>query len=405
MSETVIMPDSQPFIFWEDTTPYRRIYHVAQNHPQASDGNPGSAELPFKTICRAAEVLQPGEKVIIHSGIYRECVKPVCGGNGSGQMICYAAAPGEVVQVRASEQIQSLFTPSKHFHLGRPSQASIWMVDLSPEWFVGYNPFLCNNMSLEFTTFTANWLKEEIRVQQLRRGRVYCDGRRMAQVLTYRELADTAGAFWVEEPGLRLHVRLWDDGDPNPHSWEVTAREQAFVPAERHLGYIRLSGMTFEYGADGVPVPQRALVSAWRGHHWIIEDCVVRGANAVGIDIGNETWHADRPDGTYPIGGHIIRRNHVSDCGICGIAGVGAVDGTLVENNLVEQIGAPYVERIWETAGLKFHTCDHVLIRRNIFRDITSAPGVWLDYLNRFSRVTQNIFYDVEFSMALCSSR
>ena len=96
----------------------------------------------------------------------------------------------------------------------------------------------------------------------------------------------------------------------------------------------------------------------------------------------------------YPIGGHIIRRNHVSDCGICGIAGVGAVDGTLVENNLVEQIGAPYVERIWETAGLKFHTCDHVLIRRNIFRHITSAPGVWLDYLNRFSWFTQNIFYN-----------
>ncbi len=75
LPEKVILPDGTFFPFWEDQTVYRKIYHVAGRHPQASDANPGTSEKPFKTINRAAEVLEPGEKVIVHEGIYRECVE------------------------------------------------------------------------------------------------------------------------------------------------------------------------------------------------------------------------------------------------------------------------------------------------------------------------------------------
>ena len=40
---------------------------------------------------------------------------------------------------------------------------------------------------------------------------------------------------------------------------------------------------------------QRAMVSTSRGHHWIIEDCTVRWANGVGIDIGNQFWGLPQP--------------------------------------------------------------------------------------------------------------
>jgi len=81
------------------------------------------------------------------------------------------------------------------------------------------------------------------------------------------------------------------------------------------------------------------MVSARRGHHWIIENNTIKWANSCGIDVGNETWH--RPTITDPerSGGHIIRRNHVSNCGICGIAAVGNNANTLVEDNIVEWIG------------------------------------------------------------------
>lgn len=70
-----ILPDGTSFQTWEDETVYSKAYYVNQNHSRASDTNPGTLELPFKTIAKAAEVLQPGEKVIISSGIYREMVE------------------------------------------------------------------------------------------------------------------------------------------------------------------------------------------------------------------------------------------------------------------------------------------------------------------------------------------
>ena len=61
--EKVVLPDGTLFPFWDDRTAYRKIYHVAGRNPQASDANPGTQEKPFKTINRAADVLEPGEKV------------------------------------------------------------------------------------------------------------------------------------------------------------------------------------------------------------------------------------------------------------------------------------------------------------------------------------------------------
>jgi len=398
MSELpVMMPDGTPFPSWDDVTEYKHIYHVAGEHPAASDDGPGTEKQPFATINRAAQVLQPGEKVIVHGGVYRECVRPARGGTGPDRMIAYQAAPGETVVVRGSKQWTPVFTRSEGWNWG---DAPVWCADLPGEWFVGYNPFVARNFSSEFTTFTSDWTEDEIHTFMLRRGMIFGDGRPLKQVFFPRDLANTDvdadGAFWVEDPGLRIHLRLRGDADPNGLAFQVTTREQVFAPSTPGLGYIRVSGFRFEHAADGIPVPQRAMVSASRGHHWIIEDNEVRWANACGIDVGNETWHRSQPDPNRPSGHHIIRRNVVSDCGVCGVAAVGNNVGTLVEDNLVERIGFKDIERIWECAGLKFHVCDTVLIRRNVFRHIRSAPGLWLDYLNRNSRVTGNVFADIE---------
>ena len=41
----------------------------------------------------------------------------------------------------------------------------------------------------------------------LRRGMVFADGRPLRQVYFPADLAEATGVFWVEEPGLRLHLR------------------------------------------------------------------------------------------------------------------------------------------------------------------------------------------------------
>jgi hypothetical protein len=392
------MPDGTSFPFWEDSTECRRVYHVVGTHPRASDENPGTAEAPFATIGRAAAVLEPGEKVVVHEGVYRETVRPARGGEGPDRMIAYEAAAGEKVWIKGSDVWRPAFRPSEGFRLKRwgadPAAPAppVWMADLPPEMFVGYNPFMTLNVSAEFWTFTREWAEEEVQRFLMRRGLVFADGRPLRQVFRLAELAESEGAFWVEDPGLRIHLRLWGDADPRGVEFEVTAREQVFAPAERELGYIRISGFGMEHAADGIPVPQRALLSTGRGHHWIIENNRLRWANACGLDVGAETWYAAYET---PPGSHIIRRNTISDCGACGIAGP-SPHHTLVEDNLIERIGSLNVERIWECAGLKFHTCTGALFRRNVFRHIRHACGLWLDVSNRNCRITDNVFTDIE---------
>src|SRR5437762_5852821 len=127
---------------------------------------------------------------------------------------------------------------------------------------------------------------EELRPHLLRRGMVFVDGRRLEQVELYRELAHKDGAFWCEHDGLTIHVRLPGDADPAQHEVELAIQEQVLAPRTRGLSYIRIKGITLEQGANAFPGPQRGMVSASRGNHWIIEDCVLRHANGVALDIG-----------------------------------------------------------------------------------------------------------------------
>ncbi|MBM3237267.1 hypothetical protein FJZ31_13320 [Candidatus Poribacteria bacterium] len=143
MKESVIMPNGKPFEFWDDTTEYIRVYHVAGEHPDASDEGPGTESNPFKTINRAANLLQPGEKVIVHSGVYRECVRPARGGSGPDKMIAYEAAPGEDVTIKGSEIWTPKFTHSEEWNFGSlPDGVNVWTAELPAEWFIGYNPFM-----------------------------------------------------------------------------------------------------------------------------------------------------------------------------------------------------------------------------------------------------------------------
>ena len=75
-----ILPDGRNFEFWDIETEFTKTYYVSKA-PGASDDNPGTAEAPFATISKAAEVLAPGERVVIGGGVYDEFVRPVRGGN------------------------------------------------------------------------------------------------------------------------------------------------------------------------------------------------------------------------------------------------------------------------------------------------------------------------------------
>ncbi|PYV23281.1 MAG: transcriptional initiation protein Tat [Acidobacteria bacterium] len=388
----VLLPDGREFVSWEQPLRFTKTYYVDNRNPRAADSNPGTKELPFATINKAAQVLQPGERVVILTGVYRERVVPARGGAGPDKMISYEAAPGANVIVKGSRVVKTGWEPSTGYNLGprppAPSSLKIYQRRLDDLDFQGYNPFGMVNIMQDRVYLMPK--PEELRPHLLRRGMVFVDGRRLEQVELYRELAQKDGAFWCEHDGLTIHVRLPGDADPAQHEVELAIQEQVLAPRTRGLSYIRIKGITLEQGANAFPGPQRGMVSASRGNHWIIEDCVLRHANGVALDIGAQDGDMGP---AANIGHSIVRRNHIMDAGVCGLAGMGVQD-TLVEANLIEYVGWQDVELAWETGGIKLHVTKNCLLRHNVIRHLIHAEAIWLDYQNTNTRVTGNVMGD-----------
>jgi hypothetical protein len=304
-------------------------------------------------------------------------------------MISYEAAPDAQVVVKGSRVVKPGWQPSTEYLLSprgslRPA-AKVFQRRLDDIDFRGYNPFgMVNMMQNRVYLFPK---PEELRNHLLRRGMVFVDGKKLEQVELYRELAQRDGRFWCEHNGQAIHVRLPGDADPAQHEVELVVQEQIFAPRQLGLSYIRIKGITFEHAANAFPVPQRGMVSASRGHHWIIEDCILRHANGVGLDIGAQDWEMESP---AIIGHMIVRRNHIVDAGVCGLAGL-AVQDTLIEGNLIERVGWQDVELAWETGGIKLHLTRNCLLRNNVIRHLVHTVGIWLDYQNVNTRVTGNV--------------
>ena len=83
---TAVLPDGTEFDFWEKECAYERTLYVSCDDPAASDDNDGSQRAPFKTLDRAAREAEPGTRVFIRGGIYRECLAPRRGGSDSEHM-------------------------------------------------------------------------------------------------------------------------------------------------------------------------------------------------------------------------------------------------------------------------------------------------------------------------------
>jgi hypothetical protein len=426
-----LLPDGSEFPFWEQPLTFSKSYYVDNGSPVADDAGPGSLERPFRTIGRAAEVLRPGERVVIASGIYRECVRPARGGTGPSRMISYEAAPGATVYIRGSEVLADGWTraeippgPGSPRNPGAASVA-IWRHEHSEALFPdAYNPF-----ALPSIMGSWEWLdptKVDMGPYLRRRGLVFADGKPLEPMEQLFELAmpslppapdftrppvahnglparrrggpimqEIGGSpearFWTDYSGTAIYVRL-ASGTPADHLIEVTTRQHAFIPAHSGIGFIRVKGLTFQHAGNAYPFPQFGMVSLAGGDHWVLEGNLLEWANGMGLDIG---FDGDSAGAANPGASIVVRGNHIRYCGVEGIGGMGTTDA-LIEDNLIEWCGWADAERGWEAAATKFHRAKNMLYRRNVIRHNRHANGAWWDVGNSNCRVTQNIFADIQ---------
>jgi len=177
----LLLPDGSEFKTWERPAEHRRTFFVAQNHPEAADENPGTEDRPWKTIGRAAAALEPGDRVIVKEGAYREWVRPARGGLGPRRMITYQAAPGETVVIRGSERFAGPWRASTHSD--KPKIDKAWAAELPEALFDGYNPFAEINLGREEAPQKYAKGRHQPRIYTLPRGLVFQEGRRLKQVV------------------------------------------------------------------------------------------------------------------------------------------------------------------------------------------------------------------------------
>ncbi len=356
----------------------REIY-VAKT---GSDSASGSQAGPFLTINKAASIAQPGDIVTVHAGTYREWVKPPRGGTGESKRITYRAAAGEKVLIKGSERITSW----------THQDSGVWQVELPNSFFGDYNPYALK--------VSGGWLNYG---KWYHRGDVYLNSEAFYEKKTAEEVNKTEQSWHCRADDRVTIIRAnFGKANPNTGLTEINVRESIFMPQITGLKYITVDGFHFMHAAANWAPPnlelQMGAVGTRMGKHWIIQNCTIVNARAVGIILG----HAPSVDYTNidAFGDHIIRNNIIRRCGQAGIAGQKGATRSLISGNFIEDTNYRKEFGGWETAAIKFHNSVDTVISGNLIRGVfhqqQGAFGIWIDYANQGIRITGNVIYDTQ---------
>ncbi len=337
------------------------VYHVAQRHPAASDENPGTAERPFKTISKAAQIAHPGDRIIVHEGLYREYVNPRNSGR-PGAPIVYEAVEGEQVVITGADPLSGwrrLDGPRPIYWIPWPHKFIINTIGGKPIYHHPYDD-----------RHRRSGRAEQLIVD----GKVW-DWPQI--VLSLDEMKP--GTFFPDVDAGRLYIWLPDGSNPANHSIEGCTRGLLFGTDPWHrpggIDYIVVRGFTFRYGAT---FPQRPLVWLY-GKGNIVEDCIIEWASGSGIKVGPE-------DG-------VLRRCVIRYCGHTG----GSAYGRNFINEDCLWLGncRKPISRGWDAGGVKIARSHGGIFQRCVFRD-NGGPGLWMDIDCSNILVRQCLFADNE---------
>src|SRR5690625_4324222 len=395
--------------------------HVAKT---GSDRADGSAANPFLTISRAAQIAEPGDRVVVHEGEYREWVKPVRGGLSDTRRITFEPAPGAHVTIKGSERITDW----------QDQGDGMWQAEVPNSFFGDFNPFAHE--------IEGDWLLPLEGEAPKHLGDVYLNGRSFYEVGSVDEVRTpkerkTTTDRWTQtgvnlpDPAWTKHVwhaqvgeestTIWANfhgADPNTELVEINVRRSVFFPTDTHVNFITVRGFEMAHAATPWSPPtadQPGLVGPNWAKGWIIEDNIIHDAKCSAVSLGTEkstghnfsTLRGDKPGYQYQlesvfkaleigwnrehIGSHIVRRNHIYNCGQNAIVGHLGAAFSIIEDNHIHDVANKREFFGHEIGGIKLHAPIDVQISHNRIHNCTL--GVWLDWQTQGTRVTRNLFY------------
>ena len=354
-------------------------YFVSVN---GDNKNPGTRELPFRNIQKAADVMLPGDVCIVRAGTYREWVKPPRGGVSESQRIVYKAAPGEEVIIKGSEQVTNWVK----------QDGTVWMAEIPDSFFGNFNPFKTN--------ISGNYIRYG---RDYHLGDVYVNGTSFKERINKLDMAASPGAFYIEDGENTTKIYANFRGyDPTKDLVEMNVRECLFFPEIKGLQYITVSGFKMMHAAANwayFRAFQHGLIGTYWGKYWIIENNIISDARCSAIVCGNDASGENEGFDVESVGHHIVRNNEIRRCGQAAIHGFKGWARSLIEGNLIEDINTKNEFGGFETGGMKIHNAVDLTIKNNVVRrvrigDVGQYAGIWIDWSAQGTRITGNVVYD-----------
>ena len=264
-------------------------------------------------------------------------------------------------------------------------------------------------------TNTGDW--EEFAVFSLKMGRKLSGKQNICFVLKAPALKENGKTtIWAQFPnGI----------DPNEAPVEISVRPQVFYPDRAGIDYLTVRGFILENAATNWAPPsakQPGLIGTRWGKGWIIENNTVRNSRCAGIALGRPTYghthhyHPQLPPRVYAEAGsgqtagqlcdyfqnaswdkeatghHIVRNNHIYECGQVGIVGCSGAAFSLIEHNEIHDVCLGETFEGDEMAGIKLHFANDAVLRNNhIYRTVR---GLWLDWGGQDVQIIGNLLHD-----------
>ena len=340
-------PDRQPV---GKQVPAANVLVVNPDCKGANDANPGTATLPLRTISRAAELVQPGSVVRIHSGVYRERVVIKQSGTPK-QPICFEAVAGAQVVVTGadlltgwSKDAEGIYSVAWPHHLFQGD---------------GHNPGGAEQ--------------------------VFIAGTLLRKVAGRGEL--TEGTFCIDADHQRLLLRAGrnPDEDRVQRPVEGSVRSLCWLVSGSN---VHTRGLCFRYAANRA---QRGMAQ-FHGDHDVVAGCTFEWANSSGAHFeGADIQVLDcvfQDDGQQGFSATRADRLHM--------------DGCTVQRNNVKNY-----PRGWEAGGDKICLSRGAVLEHCRFLK-NHGNGVWFDISNvdctvRNCLIADNedagIFYEISYGL------
>jgi len=334
----------------------KRTLCVNSGAPNASDANPGTPAAPLKTIGCAVGQTQPGTRILVYPGVYREGIAFRRRNSGT------VDSP---VRIEALKPGTAVLDGGDIWTGWKPQGAGVFTHPWPYQWGLAIDHFASAGVPT----------KPLGRRSEM----VFVDGRLYRQVIDRSQMSP--GSYFVSENDGKIFVQPAAGVDLQRARVEVSVRSAALDMGsiwsdvngpDGWPSYYVLRGLTIQHythQAFGEP----ALCAY--GRHFLIEGCDIRWNNETGLTLRGEDI--------------VLRNNQMHHNGSLGISVpptiYPAVARALLEgndtsdNNWRGAMGEFYG---FAVAGMKIMTSRDIVLRRHT-SSRNEAPGVWWDKDNR----------------------